>query len=57
MENKPDNKTNDTLAKFNELTATYRKLFNLCYDALAPGKSQTERNELRQTLKEIIRKD
>lgn len=49
--------TADTvLAQFDKLTSTYTRLFNLCYDALAPGKTQAERNALRDALKEYIDK-
>lgn len=42
------------MAAFDKLTSTYTKLFNLCYDALAPGKTQEERNRVRDAIKEYI---
>lgn len=52
-----DTQTADTvLAQFDKLTSTYTRLFNLCFDALAPGKTQAERNVLRDALKEFIDK-
>lgn len=52
-----DTQTADTvLAQFDKLTSTYTRLFNLCFDALAPGKTQADRNVLRDALKEFIDK-
>ena len=42
------------LSAFDTLTRTYIKLFNLCYEALGPGKTQTERNRVRDALKEYM---
>jgi hypothetical protein len=42
---------NNVLANFDKLTGTYVKLFNLCYDALAPETPQAERNRVRNALK------
>jgi hypothetical protein len=42
------------MAAFDNLTKTYVQLFNLCYDALGPGKTQAERNRVRDAIKEYI---
>ena len=44
------------LAQFDKLTSSYTRVFNMCFDALAPGKTQKERNALRDALKEYIDK-
>lgn len=50
MEEKKTN-TQAVLGKFDELTETYTRIFNICYDALAPGKTQQDRNKVRDMLK------
>lgn len=42
------------LAQFDKLNSTYTRLFNVCYDALGPGKTQAERNKVRDALKEYL---
>lgn len=48
--------TDTVMAQFDKLTSTYNRLFSLCVEALAPGKTQEERNVLRTSLKEFIDK-
>lgn len=45
---------NRVMAAFDKLTSTYTRLFNLCYDALGPGKTQAERNQVRDAVHEYI---
>ena len=42
------------MAAFDKLTSTYTRLFNICYDALGPGKTQAERNRVRDAVQEYI---
>lgn len=36
------------------MVANYTQIIQLCYDALAPGKTQQERNELREALGQYL---
>jgi phosphoribosyl-dephospho-CoA transferase len=53
-ERDPKQTAERVMAQFDQLTKTYVKLFNLCYDALGPGKTQAERNRVRDAIKEYI---
>lgn len=41
-------------AKFDMLATTYKRIFNLCYDALDAKADQEDRDKLREVLKELI---
>jgi hypothetical protein len=56
---KPDARTakeisSTVLSSFDKLTQTYLKMFRLCYDALAPGTPQSERNRVRHALDKYL---
>lgn len=40
---------------FDELVNTYRQLLQTCADALAPGKTQEERNKVRDAIAEYLK--
>jgi hypothetical protein len=53
-EQDPKQTADKVMAAFDTLTTTYVRLFNACYDALSPGKTQGERNAVRAAIKEYI---
>jgi hypothetical protein len=44
----------DTAKKFDQLMEVHRQLLQECHDALAPGKTQQERNALRTALSKYL---
>ena len=46
--------TQDVSAAFNELTGTYAQLFQICYDVLAPGRTQADRNKVREVIADYL---
>jgi hypothetical protein len=46
--------TKDVSAAFNELTGTYAQLFQICYDVLAPGRTQADRNKVREVIADYL---
>ena len=39
---------------FHKLIATYKRLLNVCYEALGPGISQQQRNMVRKELSRLV---
>ena len=51
----PTQATPETATKqLDKLVDTTNQVLKLCYDALAPGKTQAERNALRERLEKFI---
>jgi hypothetical protein len=50
----PVQSANAVIAEVDALERSFKRVINRCYDALAPGKSQADRDKLREALKELI---
>jgi hypothetical protein len=51
----PAQATPETATKqLDKLSGSINQVLKLCYDALAPGKTQEERNALRERLRQFI---
>ena len=49
--------TSSITAAFDKLTSTYARMLDLCHDALGPGKTQVERNRVRDAVQEYVKAD